>query len=208
MQLLGLDAAIVQSLDDVGGAGFRIRVARLTLEQHELDDAILVQIPLGVRFPVLGDQLALDDAGLLGVGAHVVGLVIAGQVGRARFLVVEDHGDLVRTGFLNHDRGRRRVNQVDGQGLHALGQQHVDLVVLLGLVVLGVVHQQFHTRGGRRFFLDGLAHHGHEVVVVLVDGDPDTGIGLGLGSRHQSHQQGGNCREFFHCYAPISICFL
>ena len=61
MQLLGLDAAIVQGLDHVGGTRFGIRVARLALEQHELDDAILVQIPLRVCLPVLGDQLALDD---------------------------------------------------------------------------------------------------------------------------------------------------
>ena len=61
MQLFGFDAAVIQGLDDVGGTGFRIRVARLALEQHELDDAILVQIPLRVCLPVLGDQLALDD---------------------------------------------------------------------------------------------------------------------------------------------------
>jgi hypothetical protein len=49
-------------------------VARLAFQQDELDLTVFVQIPVRVGFPVLGDQIALNNPGLFGVGTDVEAL--------------------------------------------------------------------------------------------------------------------------------------
>ena len=71
---------------------------------------------------------------------------------------------------------RCRVNQVNRQCLNAFCQQHVDLVVLFGLVVLRVIHQQLYI--WRRFgiFFNSLTYYRHKVIVILIDSHTNAGI--------------------------------
>ena len=139
-------------------------------------------------FPALGDQVTLDHAGLHRVGTDVVGLGIGIDGFLARVLVEEDHGNILAAGLVD-DRGAGcGVHQVDGQRLHATGQQDVDLVVLHRLVVLRIVHQQRNVFLLLGDALQRLAHGGHEVVVVFVNGDAHAIGCLGGGSEGGGRQ--------------------
>ena len=139
-------------------------------------------------FPALGDQVTLDHAGLHRVGTDVVGLGIGIDGFLAGVLVEEDHGNILAAGLVD-DRGAGcGVHQVDGQRLHATGQQDVDLVVLHRLVVLRIVHQQRNVFLLLGDALQRLAHGGHEVVVVFVNGDAHAIGCLGGGSEGGGRQ--------------------
>lgn len=64
LQLLGLQTFIIQLFNNVSGTRFRIRMARLAFQQNVLDLTVFIQIPVRVGFPVLGDQIALNNPGL------------------------------------------------------------------------------------------------------------------------------------------------
>ena len=151
-------------------------MAWFAFQQHELDLAVFVQVPVRVRRPVFSDQIALNNAGLFGVSTDVKRFVIAVQRFTGRFFVEEDNRHILAARFFNDRACRSGVNQVDGQCLHAFCQQNVDLVVLFGLVVLGVIHQQLNIWRCFSIFLDSFTDNRHEVVVVFIDGHTNTGI--------------------------------
>ena len=119
-------------------------MARFAFQQNELNLTIFVQIPVRVRRPVFRNQIALDNPGLFGVGTHVIRFVVAVQRLTGRFFVEEDNWHVLAARFLDHRACRRRVNQVNSQRFHAFCQKNVNLIVLFGLVILGVIHQQLH----------------------------------------------------------------
>ena len=144
-------------------------MARFTFQQYELNLTVFVQIPTLIRRPVFSNQIALNNAGLFGVSANVVCFVVAIQRLTRRFFVEENHRHVLPTRFLNHRTRSCRVNQVDCQCLHPFRQQYVDLIVLLGLVILRIIHQQLNIWRGFRILLNSLAHYRHKVIVVLID---------------------------------------
>ena len=119
-------------------------MARFAFQQNELNLTIFVQIPVWVRRPVFRNQIALDNPGLFGVGTHVIRFVVAVQRFTGRFFVEEDNWHVLAARFLDHRACRSRVNQVNSQRFHAFCQKNVNLIVLFGLVILGVIHQQLH----------------------------------------------------------------
>ena len=151
-------------------------MTRLAFQQYELNLTVFVQIPALVCRPVFGNQIALDNTGFFGVSTDVVSLVIAVQSFTRRFFVEEDHWHVLTARFLNNSTRSRRVNQVDSQRFHAFCQQHVDLIVLFGLVVLRVVHQQLNIWRRFRVCFDSLTHHGHKVIVIFIDCHTDASI--------------------------------
>ena len=93
----------------------------------------------------LGNDLALVGAGLTGVSADVAdgGIVQNALVGLialvAKGLAVdEDAGDAGFDDLVDGGVSGGGLNQVQDDGIHALGDEVVDLVVLLGHVVLAV----------------------------------------------------------------------
>ncbi|MOA05255.1 hypothetical protein D3C78_1248470 [compost metagenome] len=181
-------------------------MARFTFQQHVLDLTVFIQIPVRVGLPVFLNQLALDHAGLFRVGAHVIGFVIAVQRFAGRLFVVEHDRDIVCACLINHHRGSRWIHQVNRQRFYALGDQHVDLVVLFGLVVLRVIHQQGDIRRGLGVFLDCLAHHRHKVVVIFIHRDANTGICVSCGAKHHGCGRRGQGENLLiHCVSPVYV---
>ncbi|MNC23624.1 hypothetical protein D3C75_716540 [compost metagenome] len=161
-------------------------MARLAFQQHELNLTVFVQVPVRVSSPVFRDQIALDNTGLFGISTDVEGFVIAVQRFAGWLFVEEYDWHILATRFLNHCTCCCRVNQVNGQGFHTFRQQNVDLVVLFGLVVLGVIHQQLNIWRCFSIFLDSFTHNRHEVVVVFIDCHTNTGI-RSVRSRTKKH---------------------
>ena len=151
-------------------------MTRLAFQQHELNLTVFVQIPALVCRPVFGNQIALDNTGFFGVGTHIERFVVAVQRFTGRFFVEEYDRNVLTACFLDNGARRCRVNQVDGQRFHTFCQQHVNLIVLFGLVVLGVVHQQLNVRRCFCVCFDSLTHHGHKVIVIFVDCHTDASI--------------------------------
>ena len=176
LQLLGLQTFIVQLFDNVGGTRFRIRMARLAFQQDVLDLTVFIQIPVRVGFPVLGDQIALNNPGLFRVGTDVISLVITIQRFAGRLFVEEHHRNILPARLFNHRTCGGRVNQVNRQRLHAFRQQHVNLIVLFRLVVLRIIHQQLDVWRGFAIFFNRLTHYRHKVVVIFINRHADTGI--------------------------------
>ena len=190
--MLSFKTFFIQLFDNVGSTRFGIRVARLAFQQNKLNLTIFVQIPVWIRFPVFGDKIALDNPGFFGVGTHIIGFIVAIQRLARWLFVKEHHRHILPTRFVDNRTRRRRVNQVDGQRLHPFRQQHVDLIVLFGLIVLRVIHQQLHVRRRFAVFFDRFTHNGHEVVVILVDRNADTGIrGMRCGAKKHASHDGG-----------------
>ena len=144
-------------------------MARFTFQQYELNLTVFVEIPILVCRPMLSNQIALNNAGLFGVSADIVGFIVAIQRLTRRFFVEENHRHVLPARFLNHRTRSCRVNQVDRQCLHPFRQQYIDLIVLLGLVILRIIHQQLNIWRGFRILLNSLAHYRHKVIVVLID---------------------------------------
>lgn len=67
-------------------------MARFTFQQYELNLTVFVQIPTLIRRPVFSNQIALNNAGLFGISANVVGFVVAIQRLTRRFFVEETTG--------------------------------------------------------------------------------------------------------------------
>ena len=166
-----------------------------------------------------GNNLALEGAGLTGVSTDVanagviqdalVGFVqgvAVGIVGQ-RLTVDEDQGD---TGFHHHvdnGIGGGGLDQVQDDDIHALGDEVLHLVGLLGHVVLAVGHGDVILHGvgfqGLEVGFDLVAVQGHKVVVEGVDGAADL-IGLDLfggghaGQAHNHDDCQNHCEDLLH----------
>ena len=81
-------------------------MARLAFQQDKLNLAIFIQVPVRVRFPVLGNQIALNYAGLFRISPDVVCFIVAIQRLAGRFFVKEYHRHILATGFIDY-RTRR-----------------------------------------------------------------------------------------------------
>ena len=125
---------------------------------------------------MFGDQITLNNTGLFRVGTDVKRFVIAVQRLTRRFFVKEHDRYVLPACFFNDRACRCRVNQVNRQCFNSFCQQHVDLVVLFGLVVLRVIHQQLYI--WRRFgiFFNSLTYYRHKVIVILIDSHTNAGI--------------------------------
>ena len=111
-------------------------MTRFAFQQYELNLTVFVEIPTLIRRPVFSNQIALNNPGFFRVGANVVGFVVTIQRLTGRFFIEENDWHVLSARFLNHRTRSSRVNQVDCQRLHPFRQQHVNLIVLLGLIIL------------------------------------------------------------------------
>ena len=166
----------------------------------------------------LGNDLALVGAGLTGVSADIAdgGVVQDALVGLValvaeRLTVDEDAGDAGVNDLVDGGVRGGGLDEVQDDGVHALGDEVVDLVVLLGHVVLAVDDGHVILDVVGLEALEVVEHlvavEGHEVVIKLIDGNTDL-VGLGCcvgGSRAQrkNHdQREEQCERFFHFVFP------
>lgn len=115
---------------------------RLSAERTESDH--LCSDPSLGSPPSVSQSDRPDNPGLFGVGTHVIRFVVAVQRFTGRFFVEEDNWHVLAARFLDHRACRSRVNQLIASAFTPFCQKNVNLIVLFGLVILGVIHQQLH----------------------------------------------------------------
>ncbi|TXT44273.1 MAG: hypothetical protein FD137_1614 [Spirochaetes bacterium] len=200
-ELFNLDARVGHGLDGILGAELGVLVSRLALEHDVLDLAVLVLVRCGVGLPVVHHDLSLHGSGLLGFGSYVIDFVPGGHVLGQGLAVEEHYGGLLGLGLFDDGGGGGAVYGIDGDGLHLLGEEGIDLVVLGGLGVLAVHDLDFGLVHG--VFGDGVPHIGHEGVVELIDRDAYLGFPAGRSATAgEEHREYGTCYEKFFHYTP------
>ena len=181
VEALNLDARILESLDGELGAVLCVDVLGVALDHDVADLAVAVDVAV-VR--QLRNDLALIGAGLTGVSADVAdgGVIEDALVGLVALVaegltVDEDTGD---AGV--NDLGDRGVcggglHEVQNDSVHALGDEVINLVVLLGHVVLAVNNSDVVLDSVGVEALEVVkqlvAVESHKVVVELINCDAD-----------------------------------
>ena len=187
VEALDFDTGILESLDGELGAVLRVDVLGVALDHDVADLAVAVDVAV-VR--ELCNDLALVGAGLTGVSADVadsgvvqnalVGLVALVAEGLA---VDEDAGDAGVHDLGDRGIGRGGLHEVQNDSIHTLGDEVIDLVVLLGHVVLAVddghIVLDLIAVEALEVVEQLVAVEGHKVVVELVNCDADF-IGFGF----------------------------
>jgi choline dehydrogenase-like flavoprotein len=152
------DCSLVMAIREVGrhlldalGAHLRRFLAQVAVEDDDI--ALAAQR--------LGDPFHLEDAGVDGVGTHK-GHAFR-QVGR---LAVDiDQRDARIDRRLGHRIGGVGVGRDQHDGVHALGDEVLDLAQLHGHIFLGIYKGHFHAILGGAVGLHRLAHGGQPAVV-------------------------------------------
>ena len=187
VEALDLDTGILESLDGELGAVLRVDVLGIALDHDVADLAVAVDIAV-VR--ELCNDLALVGTGLTGVSADIadggvvqnalVGLVALVAEGLA---VDEDAGDAGINDLGDRGIGRGGLHEVQNDSIHTLGDEVIDLIVLLGHVVLAVddghIVLDLIAVEALEVVEQLVAVEGHKVVVELVNCDADF-IGFGF----------------------------
>ena len=206
VQLVGLQASVFKRLDGELGAVLRVNVLRVAHDHHIIDNAVAVEVAVVLG---LGNDFALEGAGLTSIGANVANLVRELHVFLARLTVDEHNRDAGGVGLLNDGRGGRALHEVQNHNVNIVGDEAVNLVGLLGLIVLAVHHGDVLSRDAAVFgqITNQLsAIQGHEVVGKLINRNADLRSRL-LSSRHaanhndeQSHHQSKNLFHGKHLF--------
>ena len=135
-----------------------------------------------------------NHGGLTRIGANV------GNLTRPFFhvflggLTVDEYGGNAR-GFyqVDHSSGGSGLHQVYDEHIHAFGDERVDLVGLLGLVILAVHHSHVGIVGFLQVLFKLRAVQGHEVIIELVDANADLdGLAFFGNGRYGQAQQHHN----------------
>ena len=89
------------------------------------------------------NQIAPDNPGLFGVGTHVIRFVVAVQRFTGRFFVEEDnwHAFWPRAFSITVPAAAGSTVLI-ASAFTPFARKNVNLIVLFGLVILGVIHQQ------------------------------------------------------------------